>query len=126
VPTCTSHFIKKEAPYKHNEDNITSSLTVRLPNSATIKSNGTGKLLLPNLNKAAKKVHAFQDLNESLMYVGQLFDAGYKVHFDSDKGTVNGKEKKSASVKPEQGSEKVHAFQDLNESLMYVGQLCDA
>jgi hypothetical protein len=47
---CTSHFIKEEARYQFNKENIALYLTVRLPNNATLKSNGTGKLLLPNLN----------------------------------------------------------------------------
>jgi hypothetical protein len=59
-----------------------------LPNNATIKST----LCLPELNEAAKKVHTFNNLNENMMSVRQLCDAGYDVHFDKDQAIVNNKE----------------------------------
>jgi hypothetical protein len=88
----TSNFIKQGAPHNSKKQNNAPCLTVRLPNNATIKSSGTGTLCLPELNEAANKINTFNNLNENLMSVGQLCDAGYDVQFDKDKAIVNNKE----------------------------------
>jgi hypothetical protein len=89
---CTSHFIKQDAPHNSKKQKNAPCLTVRLPKNATIKSSGTCTLCLPELNEAAKKVYTFNNLNENLISVGKLCDAGYDVHFDKDKAIVNNKE----------------------------------
>jgi hypothetical protein len=62
---------------------------VRMPNNETILSCNTAKINLQMLNEQAMKVHVFEDLNNNLLSVGQLFDAGYDVKFNKYKATLH-------------------------------------
>jgi hypothetical protein len=60
-----------------------------MPNDEKIQSCNTAKLNLPALKDRARKSHFFGDLNNNLLSVGQLYDAGYNVRFDKHKATVH-------------------------------------
>jgi hypothetical protein len=77
---CTSQFITNNVPCKIKKENKP-PLTVRMPNNETILSYNSAKLNLPMPNEQARKAHAFGDLNNNLLSVGQLCDAGYDVKF---------------------------------------------
>jgi hypothetical protein len=79
---CTSHFITNNSPYNITKENKP-QLTVRMPNNETILSYNTAKLHLPTLNAQARKSHVFKGLNNNLLYVGQLCDAGYNVNLEA-------------------------------------------
>jgi hypothetical protein len=85
-----SHFITNMSPCEITEQK-NPPLKARMPNDETIMSCNTVKLNLPMLNKQARKAHVFRELNNNLLSVGQLCDAGYNVKFDKQKATVHNK-----------------------------------
>jgi hypothetical protein len=85
---CTSHFITNNSPCKITKENKP-PLTVRMPNNKTILACNTSKLNLPMLNEQARKAHVFGDLNNNILLVGQLCDAGYDVKFTKHKATLH-------------------------------------
>jgi hypothetical protein len=87
----TRRFVTNNAPCKITKENKP-PLTVHMPNDETNISCNTAKLNLPTLNEQARKAHVFEDLNNNLIYVGQLCSIGYNVNFDKHKAT-NGTQK---------------------------------
>jgi hypothetical protein len=85
---CTGHFLLVTAPCL-NKVISRNSLTVRLPNGATMESSHTADLDIPELNAAASKAHVFPEMaHHSLLSVGQLCDEGYIVTFRRDTVTI--------------------------------------
>jgi hypothetical protein len=73
---CTGHFLLIKAPClkKIKSQN---PLTVRLPNGATMESNHTSSLDIPELKKSASIAHIFMVMaNHSLLSVGKLCNEG--------------------------------------------------
>jgi hypothetical protein len=71
------------------QSQISNSLTVRLPNGATMESSHTAELDIPELNASASKAHVFPAIaHHSLLSVGQLFDEGYIVTFKQAEVTI--------------------------------------
>jgi hypothetical protein len=65
------------------------TLTVRLPNGATMESSHAAALDIPDLNKVASIVHVFPGMaNHSLLSVGQLCNGGYTVTFRIESVTI--------------------------------------
>jgi hypothetical protein len=77
----TGHFLSVNAPCLNNVKSWT-SLTVRLPNGATMESYHTAELDIAELNAAASKSHVFPGMaNHSLLSVGHLCSESYIVTF---------------------------------------------
>jgi hypothetical protein len=84
----TGYFLLVNAPCL-NKVKSQNTLTVRLPNSATMESTHTSALDIPELNKAASIAHGFPVMeNYSLLSVGQLCNEGYTVTFRIDSITI--------------------------------------
>jgi hypothetical protein len=85
---CTGHFILVTAPCL-NKVISRNSLTVRLPNGATMESSHTADLYIPGLNAAASKAHVFPGMaHHSLLSFGQLCEEDYIVTFQQDTVTI--------------------------------------
>jgi hypothetical protein len=71
------------------QSQISNSLTVRLPNGATMESSHTAALDIPEVNAAASNAHVFPGMtNDSLLSVGQLCDEGYIVTLKQAEVTI--------------------------------------
>jgi hypothetical protein len=65
------------------------SLTVCLPNGATMESTHTASIYISELSRAASIAHVFPGIsNHSLLSVGQLCNEGYSVQFKIDAVTI--------------------------------------
>jgi hypothetical protein len=85
---CTGHFLLVNAPCL-NKSKSRTSLTVRLPNGATMESSHTDELEIPKLNAASSKAHVFPGMaNHSLLSVGRLCDKGYIITFKQETVTI--------------------------------------
>jgi hypothetical protein len=90
---CTGHFLLVNAPCLKKIKSRT-TLTVRLPNGATMESSHTAELDIPELNATASKAHVFPGMvNHSLLSVGQLCNEGYIVTFKRASVTICDSEK---------------------------------
>jgi hypothetical protein len=62
---------------------------VRLPNGTILSSSETADLACTTFNDRATSAHIINDLaNHSLLFCGQMCDAGYKVLFDAGRAQV--------------------------------------
>jgi hypothetical protein len=85
---CTGHFLLVTAPCL-NKVVSQNPLTVRLPNSATMKSSHTADLDIPELNAAASTARVSPGkAHHSLLSVGQLYNKGCIVTFRRDTVTI--------------------------------------
>jgi hypothetical protein len=85
---CTGQFLLVNAPCLNKVKSRT-SLTVRLPNGATMESSHTADLDIHDLNAAAFKAHVSPGMaHQSLLSVGQLCDKGYIFTFQQDTVTI--------------------------------------
>jgi hypothetical protein len=86
--SCTCHFLLVTAPC-FNKVKSWNTLTVSLPNGATMESSHTADLDIPELKAAASKAHIFPGMaHHSLLSVGQLCDEDFIVTFQQDTVTI--------------------------------------
>jgi hypothetical protein len=84
----TGHFMLVSVPCL-NKIKSQNSLTVQLPNGATMESFHTSSLHISELNKAASIAHVFPRMeNHFLLSFGQLCNEGYKVTFRNELVTI--------------------------------------
>ena len=61
-----------------------SPISVHLPDKSTMHNTHEGSLLIPKLPPEALKAYIFDDMQSSLLSIGQLCDPGCVATFDKD------------------------------------------
>jgi hypothetical protein len=66
----------------------TNPIDVRLPNKSQMRNTHEGYLDIPQLPDWARKAYLFQDMQTSLLSIGQLCDAGCIAIFDNEQVSI--------------------------------------
>jgi hypothetical protein len=84
----SSHYFKKSNAPCNNITPALNPISVRLPNKSTMQNTHEGYMNVPHLPPEACKAYLFDDMQSSLISVGQICQAGCTVKFDAHHVTI--------------------------------------